>query len=137
MVNRFVQKLNGFGALTAAEGAELERATLFPKKYEARASLIREGDRPGPMFVVLEGWAFWYKILPNGSRQIMAFLMPGDCCDLNIGLLAEMDHGIQTATEARVAMISRADADHLLNTYPGIARCLYMAQLADEGILRA
>lgn len=137
MANRFVQKLSSFGELSVVETAELERATLFPRKFAARASLIREGDRPGPMFVVLEGWAFRYKILPNGSRQILAFLMPGDCCDLNIGLLDAMDHGIQTATEARVATISRAEADRLMITYPGIARCLYTAQLADEGILRA
>lgn len=137
MVNRFVEKLHGFCPLDAADVAALEHATLLPRKHSARHDLIREGDRPGPVFVILDGWAFRYKILPNGSRQIMAFLMPGDCCDLNIGMLAEMDHGIQTATVARVAMISRTEMDQLMVNYPNVARAMYIAQLTDEGTLRA
>ena len=93
MANRFVQKLSGLADLTDSDVAALEAATALPRRYAARRDLIREGDETGPMFVVLEGWICRYKILPNGTRQIMAFLMPGDACDLHIKLLAEMDHG--------------------------------------------
>ena len=86
---------------------------------------------------MLEGWAFRYKVLPSGSRQIMAFLMPGDACDLHIGMLAEMDHSIQTATHAQVARISRQIMDELMDAHLGIARAMYIAQLVDEGTLRA
>lgn len=99
--------------------------------------MIREGDRPGPVFVVLEGWACRYKILPNGSRQILAYLMPGDSCDLHVGLLAEMDHSIQTVTPALVATVSRPEMDDVFTRYPGIARAMYLAQLIDEGTMRA
>ena len=102
MTNRFVEKLRGFVDLTDGAVAALEAATARPQAFGPRKDLIREGDQPGPVFIVLEGWAFRYKVLPNGSRQIMAFLMPGDACDLNISLLAEMDHSIQTQTHARV-----------------------------------
>lgn len=137
MPNQFVQKLKGFWELPADAAAALERATAHPRKHNARQDLIREGDKPGPVFVILDGWAFRYKILPNGSRQIMAILMPGDACDLHIGMLAEMDHGIQTATPARVAKIGRAEMEQLMVDYPDIARAMYMAQLTDEGTLRA
>jgi CRP-like cAMP-binding protein len=40
-----------------------------------RQDLIREGDGPGPVFVILEGWACRYKLLPEGTRQITSFLM--------------------------------------------------------------
>ena len=137
MVNRFVDKLRGMVDLTAAEVSALERATSRPQTFGPRKDLIREGDQPGPVFVILEGWAFRYKVLPSGSRQIMAFLMPGDACDLNIGLLAEMDHSIQTATSASVAKIDRETMDGLMVEHAGIARAMYVAQLVDEGTLRA
>ena len=89
------------------------------------------------MFVVLEGWICRYKILPSGTRQIMAFLMPGDACDLHIKLLAEMDHGIQAVTPAMVATVSRADMQTMMDGHPGVARAMYTAQLVDEGIMRA
>ena len=103
----------------------------------ARRDLIREGDRPGPVFVMLEGWAYRYKILPNGTRQVLAFLMPGDCCDLHVELLAEMDHGIQTITPALVATIERADMDAIMDRSRAITKAMYMAQLVGEGVLRA
>lgn len=137
MSNRFVQKLQGIATLTAAEVKALEEATAHPRKFAARADLIREGDRPGPVFVMLEGWAYRYKILPSGTRQIMAFLMPGDACDLHIGMLAEMDHGIQAAAPSRVAIIPRSEMDRLMAAYPGISQAMYIAQLTDEGTLRA
>lgn len=137
MVNRFVSKLQGLAQLTADDAAALRDATSRPRRLAARQDLIREGDEPGPMFVVLEGWACRYKILPSGSRQIMAFLMPGDACDLHIKLLAEMDHSIQTITPALVATISRGEMQALMHDHPGIATAMYSAQLIDEGIMRA
>ncbi len=98
MSNRLVDKLCGFSQLDAADVQELERATASRRNVPAKHDLIREGDGPGPIFVILEGWACRYKILPSGIRQVLAYLMPGDTCDLHIGLLAEMDHGIQTIT---------------------------------------
>ena len=57
--------------------------------------------------------------------------------DLHIGLLDQMDHSIQTVTEAEVATIPRAEMDELMAAHPGIARAMYIAQLVDEGTLRA
>lgn len=137
MINRFVNKLRGLAPLGADDVAAIEAATSRPRKYVARQDLIREGDEPGPMFVVLDGWACRYKILPSGTRQIMAFLMPGDACDLHIKLLAEMDHSIQAITTASVATVSRAEMQALMQQHPNIAAAMYSAQLVDEGIMRA
>lgn len=137
MGNRFIDKLHGFNHLSSEEVAALADATLHPKRVASRTDLIREGDRPGPVFVIIEGWACRYKILPNGTRQVLAYLMPGDCCDLHIGLLAEMDHSIQTITPAVVATIERADMDLMMDRHRGIAKAMYIAQLVDEGTMRA
>jgi len=137
MGTRFIDKLKSFGVLEEADIAALVSATSRGRLIGTKVDLIREGDRPGPVFVMLEGWAFRYKILPNGARQIMAFLMPGDCCDLHVGLLAEMDHSIQTITQAEVATIEREQMDALMDMHPKIARAMYISQLVDEGTMRA
>ncbi|WP_375402736.1 Crp/Fnr family transcriptional regulator [uncultured Sphingomonas sp.] len=137
MANRFIRKLSGLADLNADDVAVLETATGWGRSYSARQDLIREGDEPGPVFVVLEGWACRYKILPNGTRQIMAFLMAGDACDLHISMLAEMDHGIQAITPARVATVSREEMRRMMHEHPNIARAMYVSQLVDEGIMRA
>ena len=126
MTNRFVDKLNGFSKLRSEEVAALLAATAQAKEIPIKTDLIREGDQPGR-----------YKILPNGTRQVLAYLMPGDCCDLHIGLLAEMDHSIQVITPALVATIGRLEMDEIMDQHRGIAKAMYLAQLIDEGIMRA
>lgn len=137
MPNHFVQKLTNLADLVTANIAALSELTAQPRKYEAKQDMIREGDAPGPVFVVLSGWACRYKILPNGTRQIMAFLLPGDCCDLHVGILAEMDHNLQALTACNVALIQGDRMESMLEQHPAIARAMYKAQLIDEGILRA
>jgi CRP-like cAMP-binding protein len=137
MANPFIKKLSGLAKLTPSDTSALASATARTRRYAARQDLIREGDETGPMFVMLEGWACRYKILPNGARQIMAFLMPGDACDLHIKLLAEMDHGIQAITTAMVATVTRTEMQALMDGHPNVASAMYSAQLIDEGIMRA
>lgn len=137
MHNRFVDKLSSFSSLQPDDVRALASATRSPSRYCAKVDLIREGDRPGPVFVVLEGWACRYKVLPSGTRQVVGFLMPGDCCDLHIALLAEMDHSIQAITPALVARIDRHLMDDLLEGHPAIAKAMYISQLVDEGTMRA
>jgi CRP-like cAMP-binding protein len=137
MANHFVQKLKNLADLGAAETAAITALTSNPRNYPAKQDMIREGDKPGPVFVILNGWACRYKILPSGTRQIMAFLLPGDACDLHIGMLAEMDHNLQALTPCEVALIPGERMEMLLEDHPAVARAMYKSQLIDEGILRA
>ena len=136
MVNAFVRKLSGLADLGEEDVATLVSSTSQTRQFAAR-DLIREGDRPGPVFVVLSGWACRYKILPSGTRQITSFMLPGDSCDLHIAILDEMDHSIQTITKASIATISRPTMEEMLDRSPRIGRALYAAQLIDEATLRA
>lgn len=137
MVNRFVDKLGGYVDLSKAELVVLAKATASPTTFPPKHDLIREGDQPGPVFVVLDGWVLRYRILPSGARQVFGFLMPGDACDLHAGLLDQMDHSIQTVTSAVVATIDREAMNTIMDRHRGIERAMYLSQLADEGTLRA
>jgi CRP-like cAMP-binding protein len=85
----------------------------------------------------MDGWAARYKILRSGARQITAFLIPGDYCDLHVTILHEMDHGIVAVTPVTVACISRAEMEKLCDDRPGLMRAMWWATLVDEGVLRA
>ena len=137
VANRFINKLARLADLDSGDHAALVAAMGTPRRFAARHDLIREGDRPGSVFVILDGWACRYKILPSGTRQVLAFLMPGDCCDHHIALLAEMDHNIQTISPSVVATIDKTEMDLLLETRRNVAKAMYVAQLIDEGTLRA
>ena len=102
----------------------------------ARRHLIREGDRPDHVVLMIEGWAARYKLLPDGARQITAFLIPGDFCDLHVTILGEMDHGITTLTRSGVAFVPRQKMDELTER-PSLAKAFWWATLVDSAVLRA
>ncbi|QYE33577.1 Crp/Fnr family transcriptional regulator (plasmid) [Polymorphobacter sp. PAMC 29334] len=123
--------------MSTADIGLLEAECANARDVPARHDLIREGDPSGPLFVILAGWACRYQILPQGARQITAFLMPGDCCDMHLAKNYIMDHSIATLTDSRVASIPRARFENLIATRPFLTQALWWAQLVDEGVLRA
>ena len=106
------------------------------QEYGAREDIIREGEHSPDIHIVLSGLACRYKLLENGNRQIMAFLVPGDPCDSEIFILKEMDHSIAAVAPSLIASISGKIMKDLLLNRPGIALCFWWSTLQDEGILR-
>ncbi|MGI4811080.1 MAG: Crp/Fnr family transcriptional regulator [Janthinobacterium lividum] len=137
VVNRFVDKLKGYADLSDAEVNLLESASRDGRRYARNHDLIREGDTPSAVIVIMDGWACRYKILPDGNRQIISFLMPGDFCDLHVATLTKMDHGIATITAATVVTLPREVIERLTNASPTLTKAFWWTQLVDEGVLRA
>ncbi len=126
---------------SGARLAEEDRSALAvlcenSREMGARRNIIREGERPDHVHLIIEGWAARYKLLADGTRQITAFLIPGDFCDLHVTILGEMDHSIITLTRAKVAYIPRSKMDSLTER-PGLVRAFWWATLVDEAVLRA
>jgi CRP-like cAMP-binding protein len=44
----------------------------------AGAEIVRAGDDSPELYTLYAGWAFRFKTLPDGRRQILNFLLPGD-----------------------------------------------------------
>ena len=86
--------------------------------------------------MILEGWAARYKTLPSGARQIVAFLIPGDFCDLHVAILGQMDHGIVALTRCCVAYIPSRELDNLTSHETALTKALLWSTLVDEGVLR-
>jgi CRP-like cAMP-binding protein len=106
------------------------------RHYGAREDVIREGQHSPDIHVVMSGLACRYKILEDGRRQIMAFLVPGDPCDAEIFILKEMDHSIGTLAPTVIASIPGDIMRDLLLNRPGIALAFWWSTLQDEGVLR-
>ncbi|MBB2962566.1 Crp/Fnr family transcriptional regulator [Methylobacterium sp. R2-1] len=130
-----LRKLQGFSRLEEADAAALAMCEAGTRLVPAGTDLIREGDRPEGMLAITEGFACRYKLRENGARQIMAYLIPGDVCDLDISVLNRMDHAIGTLTTCRVARIA-PEASRDLRSRPALARGLHRAAIVDEAILR-
>ncbi|SCY93833.1 Crp/Fnr family transcriptional regulator [Paracoccus tibetensis] len=135
MDNLLTRKLEIFAPLPDADRRLLDHTVRMARLVDGRADLIREGDDPLHVRLILEGFACRYKLLPDGRRQIMAFLVPGDFCDLHIFILRTMDHNIGTLSPCRVVDIPRTRILEMTER-PALARALWWCSLVDEATLR-
>lgn len=136
MPNPLVMKLEHGALLTDEDRAVLQDLSSQTRRVASRTDIISEGERPENVHLVMEGFACRYKTLADGRRQIMAFLVPGDFCDLHVAILGEMDHSIGTGWGCTVVEIPRATIDDLTAHHPRITRALWWATLVDEATLR-
>lgn len=136
MLNPLAAKLSSFTDLGTGDVAALDALLGAPVTGQAYDDVIREGERPDQVILLLRGWACRYKVLEDGARQIVAYLVPGDLCDPHVFILDAMDHSIGLLTNATLAFISRDAIVHLTDCYPTIARALWWSTLVDEAVLR-
>ena len=131
-----IEKLGRFVSLNDEEKGALANLARNARSQRRGTDLIAEGDKPVSVFLLLEGWAFRYKSMVDGGRQIMAYLLPGDLCDVQIFLFEQMDHSIGLLSDALVAKIPAAEMLDLMDRYPRIERALMWGTLVDEATLR-
>ena len=51
-------------------------------EIDAQRTFLREGEIPASIFTLYSGWAYQFKQLSDGRRQILSFLIPGDTIPL-------------------------------------------------------
>lgn len=137
MANPLIRKLERFTHLSGDERDMLEsmgRRRL--QRRRQREDVIREGDRPDHVNLVLSGWACRYKMLEDGRRQILAFFLPGDLCDLHVYILREMDHSIAALTPLTYAQISREDFESATVGHPRVLQAMWWDTLVTASIQR-
>jgi CRP-like cAMP-binding protein len=135
--NPWTMKMEQFTRFSEEERRKLdELVSQRNKTFGPGEDILREGDHSPDCHVILSGLACRYKILPNGGRQIMAFLIPGDLCDAEIFILKEMDHCVGAMTPTTSALVSGEKMKEMLRSAGSLAEALWWGTLTDLGVLR-
>ena len=136
MSNLLIQRLEQHGPLTDEEKQVIEDSIARVTEFDPREDIIREGDRPSWSSLVLEGFAYRYNHLNTGTRQITAFHIPGDFCDLHSFLLKKMDDGVAAATRCKVAVVPHRNLLEITKRYAYLTRVFWMTTLVDGAVHR-
>jgi CRP-like cAMP-binding protein len=106
----------------------------------AGTSFLCQGERSEQLYTVLEGWAFRYKTLDDGRRQILNFALPADLIGLQGSLMDEMEHSVEALTDVSLCVFPRDKIGAIYGNVPSLAFDLtWLAarseQLGDEHLL--
>jgi CRP/FNR family transcriptional regulator len=73
----------------------------------AHRLILSKGETSKEIYVIREGWAVRFDILPKGDRQIFGFLAPGDVIGLQSMRTDEATESVETLTPATVCVFDR------------------------------
>jgi CRP/FNR family transcriptional regulator len=106
---------------TAAELAFVKEFKTDELHVDAGASFLREGTSSGHLYTVLSGWAFRYKMLDDGRRQILNYALPADMVGLQGTLMHEMEHSVEALTPVTLCVFPRGKLWDLYSHFPSLA----------------
>jgi CRP-like cAMP-binding protein len=136
MSNPWTMKMEQFTAFSDMEKRRLDDLISRRVQYAPKDDIIADGEHSANCHVVLSGLACRYKILPDGQRQIMAFLIPGDLCDAEIFVLKVMDHGVAAITPTTAALVPGEAMKAMLRETSSLGEALWWGTMTDLGVLR-
>jgi CRP-like cAMP-binding protein len=128
-------KLGRFLPLGSEEAAGLATLEAQRRPVAAGTELIHERQAGQRAFILQQGWACCYKLLPDGGRQVIDIRVPGDFIGLRSVLLRTSDHSSDTITDVVVAEVP---AQRMLATFqelPRLGAAILWAASRDEAMV--
>lgn len=71
--------------------------------------ILMEGSNSPQLFTALHGMGLRYKLLPNGKRQVVSLIFPGDFIGLQAGIMGEMGHSVEATTKMTLCVFDRSE----------------------------
>ncbi|WP_425092142.1 Crp/Fnr family transcriptional regulator [Tropicimonas sp. S265A] len=104
-------------------------------KVDPGTPLLMEGSNSPQLFTTLKGMGVRYKLLPDGKRQIVNFVLPGDFIGLQAGVMGEMKHSVEATTPMVLCVFDRSELWTLFKQQPDRAFDLTWAAAMEEHFL--
>ncbi|MEO7854686.1 MAG: Crp/Fnr family transcriptional regulator [Rubrivivax sp.] len=90
-----------------AELALVQSLKQSERQVKAGDTLIHEGQTGAPLYTMLSGWAFRFKTLSDGRRQILNFLLAGDFIGVQQKMGDAAAHGVVMLTDGLLCAFHR------------------------------
>jgi CRP-like cAMP-binding protein len=129
------KKLNTFVRSSPDELACLAELQSRRRTVAALTEIVHEGQTDHRAWILQEGWANCYKLVPSGGRQIISFPLPGDFMGLRSVLLRTSDHSFASLTDAVISDVSRQRMIDIFQEFPRLATAILWATSRDEAMV--
>ncbi|EHJ91553.1 Nitrogen fixation regulation protein fixK [Vreelandella boliviensis LC1] len=129
------KKLGAFVALSTSDLSLLSGLHRRRKALVAGRDLVHQGQSDQIAYILAAGWVCSYKILPDGSRQIVDFQIPGDFLGLRSALLHTSDRSIESVTDIEVSEVLVRDLLNVFAQNLRLATAVLWAASRDEAMV--
>jgi len=132
---RWIRRLARFATFTPEEQRALEEVSAGTRRCAVSDDLAKAGEPADRVVVILEGLACRHKLLPDGRRQILAYLFPGDMGDPRQVLQSRVDYSMCVLWPTEIATLNLA-AIQRLERYANISTAMARYSLMQQAVMR-
>ena len=130
-----LRKMAHFRAFTPDELAFMKSFKTGELNVEPGATIFVEKSVNLNLYTVLEGSGFRYKMLKDGRRQILNFVLPGDLVGLEGTISGEVQHSVESLSAMTLCVFDRSRIDTLFRNHPALAYDLTWIACREERLL--
>jgi CRP/FNR family transcriptional regulator, anaerobic regulatory protein len=116
-----LRAMNNFRAFSPEELKFVSNFKRGELVAESGAMILSEGAHSAQLFTLLSGWAFRFKTLEDGRRQILNYALPGDLLGLQGSIMGAMSHSVETLTPVVLCVFQRDRLNELFSYHPGLS----------------
>jgi CRP-like cAMP-binding protein len=125
-----------YGAVASRESPGIQRLRRGVKRIKAKRIIHREQETLAAVYTLFEGWAFRFRLLDDGRRQILSFLLPGSPIGLPLFAPSRTNFSVQALTDVTLCVFDRAEfADYMGsvgNGWSSLESCYARLREADD-----
>lgn len=115
-----LRELPAFTGNTPQEIAFIQSLKRGERLVGAGTIVIEEHKQNSDLYTLLSGWAFRFRTLRDGRRQILNFLFPGDLIGLQKQLSDDATFGVETLTPVTLCLFQRDRLWDLFRQHPSL-----------------
>src|SRR5215471_13459119 len=105
------------------------------RQIHKNTDLVVAGRHCRTFFLNHSGWLFRYKILHNGDRQIVDFILPGQIFGLQACFFKASLYSIAAVTAASVSALPLDVIDDVFDKNPQLAKALFWSAVCEAAIM--
>ncbi len=117
-----VRKFAAYSGVPVSALKFLQSARSSDRIVPPRRNIFWEEKGADELFTLYDGWAFTFKLLPDGRRQILEFLLPGSLIGLHALWFKAMPYSAQSLTSVSLCVFDKEKFAKLLRQKPQFER---------------
>jgi CRP-like cAMP-binding protein len=125
-----------FGEMPAADYDAISALKAEVRHVPRQTDVLRTGDHPTNVIVVLAGLLHRYTVGPEGKRQIHSFYLPFEAPSLETLYIDYMDNNLATVVPSRIGLISHDQIYRIIDERPEARKLLWRQTLVQAAIFR-
>jgi CRP-like cAMP-binding protein len=111
------------------------RSKVVSATIRKNEDLIIAGSGHATLYINHNGWLFRYRILHNGRRQIVDFILPGEMFGLQACLFERSLYSVVALTDSSLSAIPFSVIDEVFDHNRKLSRVLFWSTVCEAAIL--